>query len=74
MGSAELERFRNRYGVGGAPAWLFFSSNGTYLCTARNGVFESDDDGVRLDTTVQAMLANPAMVTVNAQNCIGRKP
>lgn len=74
MSKTEQDQFRGRYGFGGAPAWMFFNSQGTYLCTARGGVFESDEEGIKLHTAVQAMIANPAVGTGGSQNCMGRKP
>jgi thioredoxin-related protein len=58
MGSTEREDYRQRYGVQGAPTWLVFTNAGKYVCTARNGVFETEEQSTRLHQAIQMRLVN----------------
>jgi thioredoxin-related protein len=59
MGNAERERYRAEFGVEGAPTWIFFRNDGTYVCTASGG-FRSDQAGMELHQIVQSKIAEPS--------------
>ena len=55
MGHTERERYRSLYNVQGAPTWLFFNSDGDYVCTAHGG-FSTADGAKLLNDSVQNLL------------------
>jgi thioredoxin-related protein len=55
MGNAERERYRQEFAVEGAPTWIFFRNDGTYICTASGG-FRSDQAGMELHQVVQSKI------------------
>jgi thioredoxin-related protein len=58
MGNAERERYRQEFAVEGAPTWIFFRNDGTYVCTASGG-FRSDLAGTELHQVVQSKIVEP---------------
>ena len=71
MNASERDQYRTLYNVQGAPTWLFFNSDGEYMCTAHGG-FESDEAGAKLHSAVQIQLVQQRGATSGPQECIVR--
>lgn len=70
MNYTERQHYRSTYNVGGAPTWIFFTSDGQYLCTSSGG-FSTDEHGARLHAAVQARLKQPSQkVSTGPRACM----
>lgn len=71
MSQSELADHKQRYGVGGAPAWIVFTNTGQYICTARGGVFDNEIDGIKLHQSIQLLIASAKESTSYAPRYCG---